>query len=280
MPIRGLLLWTHRTLGLAMAGFLFVAALTGAVLAFSAPIQNLVDPPVQLPERVGPLLDPLTLRDLAQEKLGTNVLLTEVLFVQDRNRPYSLVVLPRPDATTGKAPQLEYLYIEMDPVTGEELRRFRPEDHGLWPVTRKNLLGFLFNLHRGLLLPGKVGTRLMGVIAVLWVVDCLVALALTMPDWTGSRRRGWWARWWNPSWLVRWRGPAHRTERDVHRASGLWAWLALLGMAVSAVAVGLHEEVFMPLLHRTLGMSNPAFEIPRLKVPRDVPRLDWRAARE
>jgi uncharacterized iron-regulated membrane protein len=91
-------------------------------------------------------------------------------------------------------------------------------------------------------------------VALVWFFDCFVGFYLTLPR---RRRReaeadeppskGWWAGW-RPAWSVRWRPGTYRWTFDLHRACGLWAWLFLATLALSAATLNLYPEVFRPIL--------------------------------
>jgi uncharacterized iron-regulated membrane protein len=76
---------------------------------------------------------------------------------------------------------------------------------------------------------------LMGGVALLWLLDCFVAFALTLPQ-----------RW--SYWKVKRNGSPWRLNYDLHRAGGLWLWGLLLVIALSGVYLNLQYEVFRPVL--------------------------------
>jgi uncharacterized iron-regulated membrane protein len=82
----------------------------------------------------------------------------------------------------------------------------------------------------------------MGIVALVWVVDCFVALTLTFP-----RGGSFWRRW-PRAWRIETGASRYRFWHDVHQAFGLWAWVVLLMLAVSGVALNLREEVFRPVV--------------------------------
>ena len=106
------------------------------------------------------------------------------------------------------------------------------------------------------------GVWLMGVIAMIWVVDCFVGFYLTLP----VRRRNvalagksWWQRW-QPAWNVRWRGGSVKLNFDLHRAFSLWTWGLLLILAFTAFSLNLYREVFYPLMQTVSQVTPGPFE--------------------
>ena len=131
-------------------------------------------------------------------------------------------VQPRIDPATGKRYALDYNQVFLDPNTGTELgRRFKG---AVWPITRENVVSFLYKLHYTLHIPefwgsDNWGRRLLGVIAGIWMLDCFVGLYLTLP----SGRAYFWRRW-KPAWKIKTSGSLYRLNFDLHRAFGLWTW--------------------------------------------------------
>ena len=141
--------------------------------------------------------------------------------------------------------------------------RGRREWGGL-SLSRENLLPFLYKLHYSLHIPdfggkNRWGYWFMGGVALLWLLDCFVAVVLTLP--AGRRkgrldapvgagqaeRRSWWARW-STSWKIRRGAGAYKFNFDLHRAGSLWTWSLLFLLALSSVSLNLYQEVFRPVL--------------------------------
>ncbi|MGH8613910.1 MAG: PepSY-associated TM helix domain-containing protein [Gammaproteobacteria bacterium] len=68
-----------------------------------------------------------------------------------------------------------------------------------------------------------------------------------------------WQRW-KPAWQIKWRGSAFRINFDLHRAGGLWLWLALS----SSVGFDL-DKVYRPVTGLFFDM--PAEEAPTAAPP-------------
>lgn len=115
----------------------------------------------------------------------------------------------------------------------------RPRKRGAVRFDRAHLIPFLYELHHRLHL-GQWGGRLLGAVAVVWVLDCFVGLYLAWPrpKWTAVKS----------ALGVKWRAGTHRRHYDLHRAGGLWFWAVLLTLAVSGVYFNLNREVFRPVL--------------------------------
>ncbi len=276
----------HRYAGLYMALFLTVAGLTGSVLAFRPDIDEWLNPGrYHVPLQSRPMLDPFALRARA-EAIVPQAQIDEVELGLKPGEVCMTMFGPRIDPNTGKPFDLKYSMIRLNPYTGELIEM--SDDGNYWPVTRKNLMDFVYALHHSLAL-GRVGEWLLGVAAVIWSIDCFVGFYLTLPaKWkravNGSKNSlkansiGFWRRW-AVAWKIKWDGAAHRINFDLHRACGLWVWPLLFVFAWSSVDFNLGEQVYEPVMH--LLFSMPSFEtypFPPNWKPHTGPELDWSSA--
>jgi uncharacterized iron-regulated membrane protein len=246
---RALFVLLHRWVGLVLAGFLLLAGVTGALLAWYDELDAAISPallraPPPTPDARP--LDPLVLFERTQAAYPHAVLRFARLSVRPGHALVFSLSAPRAagGATATKLPNNQ---VFVDPYTGRVLGERYAGDlsQGL-----KNLMPFVYRLHYQLAL-GVVGSYAFGVVALLWALDCFVGAYLTFP---ASRRnkpaqpgaRSWPARWWTV-WKVRWHGGGYRLNLDLHRAGGLWVWAMLFVLAWSGVAFNL-REVYDPAM--------------------------------
>ena len=278
---RSLWVLVHRYVGLFMAGFLVIIALTGSVIAFNPELNAWLNPPPAIEERNAKPLDPLALRKMAQDAVP-NGAVNLVSFRRKPGEPFAAYVEPRTDPATHAPYSLGFSVLYLDPYTGREVGRDVPHDE-VWPITSRNVMTLVNRLHYQLALPGSFGTYLFGVIAILWTVDCFVGAYLTFPR---SRRRpsqtaipprgGWLRRWWNPSWLLKRHPSLARLNFDLHRAGGLWFWALLLAFAWSSVGFNLSEEIYVPVMRAVFGMPDIyGNTFPPTPSPRLDPAVSW-----
>lgn len=282
----------HRYAGLGMAFFLVVAGLTGSVLAFHDEIERWLNPElfiVAVPT-IAPI-DPLTLRERA-EALVPEAYVDSVRFDRQPDEAFVVRLAPRTDPATGEAYPLRYDEIFLDPYTG---RILGSRHRGASSLARENLMPFLYRVHRQLALPGKIGTWILGTVALAWTLDCFVGFFLTLPVGTRRRsmlgtgrmqpndvfrsdgiRKGFWSCW-KPAWQLKLGAGSHRVNYDLHRAAGLWLWVMLFVIAWSAVAFQLREQVYTPVMSLFFDMGEVQ-AVPERKTPLDEPRLSWREA--
>ncbi|MGW8391856.1 PepSY-associated TM helix domain-containing protein [Pseudoduganella sp. HUAS MS19] len=285
---RSSLVTLHRWAGLVLAGFLLLAGVTGALLAWNHELEAAISPElfIALPPAPGaPMLDPLLLRERVQAAYPQAYAGRAPLQAEPgRTMLFRLSLRPGPASSAGAELPNDQVFV--NPYTGalQGERKWGDIRQG-----RKNLMSFIYRLHYTLAL-GTLGSYTMGVLALLWMADCLVGAFLTFPAAQrkparlsavvpgAQTRRGkaWLARWW-PSWKVRLAGGSYKLTFDLHRAGGLWAWAMLFVLAWSGVAFNL-TEVHDPVM-KALFAHQDEGTLQRLQQPVLAPQLDWQAAR-
>ncbi len=267
----------HRWTGLAMAGLLIVVGLTGSLLAFYPDLERLAHPH-WYPDR-----DPATWMGagVLAEKLerAEPRLRVGQLSLQGFDGATSAWVEPRLDPATGRRFDLGYDYVLLDPATGTVLDRIQ------WGTLRNGWTGFMsfvYALHYALALD-MPGVWILGICALVWTLDCFVGLYVTFPARRprGTQARiqpasddtGWWMRW-KRAWIIK-PGNAHRLNFDLHRAGGLWLWVALLIFAWSSVYMNLWDTVYTWTTRAFFEYHPYWTEFRPRPVPMEQPGLNW-----
>ena len=264
--MRRIFVWLHRWTGLAMTLFLIVVGLTGTLLAFRAQLDRVLNP--QLFVSAGPKQRPLDLAALALRAEQQEPRVRAAYYSIEEGQVV-MSVAPRMNLATGRPYQLDFDHLYLNPYTGDILGRRR---HGDYANVRLNFLPLMYDLHTTLVM-GSNGGWILGIIALLWTLDSLVGLYLTLPrGWAGFWRR------WRRAWVVKGDAGPFRLNFDLHRAGGLWFWLLIFLFAWSSVLLSLlpvYERVTKALFdyEPTSEMMTSA-----LPMPREHPRLGWREA--
>lgn len=273
MSFRQALVRFHRWAGLGLAGFLTVVGLTGAAIAWNEAGERLFAPALfALPPALAarPALDPFALREAA-ERAAPGFAVNGVDFTRRPDEPARFSVESRPG---GPAPREDE--IALDPSSGALLGARHRGDLREGAV---NLMPFLYDLHDSLAL-GDGGVLVLGIVALVWTLDCFVGLWLTFPARARPHRAaGAWASRWARAWRVRWPTRPFKLTFDLHSAGGLWLWGLLLVIAWSSVSFNL-PAVYRPVTQALLGLDAPQ---PTLTgaAPKPAsagPVLDWRRA--
>lgn len=282
--VRTTIALVHRYVGLTMTIFLVIVGLTGSVLAFQRELDAWLNPELLVvpdPGHGQAPLDPFDLQAKA-DRADPRVRVDAVPLNLEPGEAWAAWLAPRTDPATGKPFELPFNQILFNPYTGE------PTGHRLLgevTLRPEGLIAFLYRLHYSLALPestGRTGALILGIVALLWTLDCFVGVYLTLPvrsTGAGVARNsahGWWVRW-KPAWKVRWHGGSYKVNYDLHRAGGLWLWAMLLVFAWSSVAFNLNE-VYSPVMKTLFAMRAEQPELPKLEQPLEHPALDWRQA--
>ncbi|MDC8759906.1 PepSY-associated TM helix domain-containing protein [Janthinobacterium fluminis] len=261
--MRPALVVLHRWFGLAAAIFLFIAGATGAVISWDHELDAWLNP--QLFEarsghdgkaQIGGL-------ELARrvEAADARVRVGYVLTAAEPGHTSQLQVEARIDPATGKPYVLGFNQLALDPATGQVQGR---REWGAVSLQRENLLPFLYKLHYTMHIPDgwgiEFGIWLMGMIAVVWVADCVIALYLSFPNW----------RSWRKSFAFRWRQGGHKLNFDLHRSGAVWVWGLLLLLAVTSVSMNLNRQVMRPVVEAFSTLTPNAFDS-RTPRPEDKP---------
>jgi uncharacterized iron-regulated membrane protein len=236
--MRPILVTLHRWFGLASALFLFVAGATGAVISWDRELDEWLNPQLFDAPAEG---EPLPALELVArvEAADPRVRVSFTPLAVERGRALVMSVQPRLDPATGQPHEPGYNQVAVDPVTGTIQGR---REWGRMSLTRENLLPFLYKLHYSMHIPAGLGIELgiwfMGLVAIVWVFDTLLALWISFPSRAAWRR----------SFAFRWSAGGHRLTFDLHRSGGAWLFLLVLMLAVTSVGMNLNREVMRPVV--------------------------------
>ncbi len=225
----------HRWGGLLMAIPLILVALTGSIIAFTKEVNRYVITPERY-ATVQPGVPQLGMDVLAKHAQAL-ALPGETIDSLNVGPDFANVrVQPQADPSAkaekgGKAKAPLVYAIWLDPWTGKELARQYPVNGE--PIRDNRLMRFFHALHDHLYL-GREYMWVLGIIALLWTVDCFVSWYLTLPN---SSKEFW--RRWKLAWKIKTGASAYRLNYDLHRANGLWLWPILFVFAWSSVYLNL-----------------------------------------
>lgn len=253
MRLRPPLVLLHRWFGLAVALFLFISGLTGAVISWDHELDAWLNPQLfhaaSAPD-TGAARSGLELAAQVEAR-DPRVRVNYTLTALEPGHTALMSVEGKIDPATGKPYELGYNQVAVDPVSGK-LQGTR--QWGEVSLARENLLPFLYKLHYTMHIPDgwgiEFGVWLMGIIGIVWFVDCFIALYLSFPN----------LRSWRKSLAFRWKEKGHKLNFDLHRSGGVWVWLLLLILAVTSVSMNLQTQVMRPLVAKFSTLSPNAFD--------------------
>ncbi|MET3116083.1 putative iron-regulated membrane protein [Undibacterium sp. GrIS 1.8] len=252
--MRPLFVLLHRWFGLAVAIFLFISGLTGAFISWDHELDALLNPQLFHARSAekndgAKMLSGLELANRV-EAGDPAIWVTYVLNEAEPGHTVQMSVEGKINPVTGKPYELGFNQIAVDPVSGEIQGK---RQWGEISLSRENLLPFLYKLHYTMHIPNvggiELGIWLMGIIGMVWVLDCFIALYLSFPNW----------RSWRKSLAFRCRQGGHKLNFDLHRSGGVWVWLLLLVLAITSVSMNLNSQVVRPLVQLFSPLSGDVF---------------------
>lgn len=276
MKIRPFWVLVHRYAGLAMTVFLVVVGLTGSLLAFYKELDGIINPQFYVRANGRSPLALLALIDHASGHITPQAKVRSIWIGPDAA---NVSVAPLQNPQSGQPFELDYDQLILDPYTGAELGR---RHWGVISDGISNLMPFIYKLHFNLALD-NVGMWILGITALIWTLDCFVGFYLTLPAKVIVTRENaiattsFWQRW-RKAWAIKWRGSPFRINYDLHRAGGLWLWLALLVFAWSSVYMNLGDTVYQKVMQSVSDYHQPWTDIEDLPEPLKHPAIDLRQA--
>lgn len=220
MKLRPVLVLWHRWFGLLAGAWLFVLAATGSVLVFYEEIDRASNPDLWRVEAAGERR-PAGELVAAAEASRPGSYGSYVKFPAEATEPLVVFLSPRAGSGAPLEPIEPGLHVFVDPYTAEVLGE---RVFGAFRIDRRHLAHFLYQLHMDLHL-GRYATMALGLLALLWVLDHLIAAWLSFPK----------LRRWRESFRVRRGARGAGLVYGLHRASGLWLLPITLMLAISGV---------------------------------------------
>jgi uncharacterized iron-regulated membrane protein len=262
--MRPLFVQLHRWFGVTTALFLFVAGLTGAIIAWDHELDAALNPSFFDARTSGPALSALELArriEVADPRFDVTYLPLGV----EPGHTLQMMVLPRTNPATGQPYALDFNQLAVDPATGEIQGR---RQWGEVSLARLNLIPFIYKLHYTLHIPVMggfdLGTWLMGIVGIVWLFDSVIALVLSFPS----------VKAWRKSFAFRVRRGGYALTFDLHRSGGVWIWGVLAIVALTSVSMNLSDPVVRPITSTVSTLTPTPFNNPglmRRNEPKGVP---------
>jgi uncharacterized iron-regulated membrane protein len=232
--MRKAIVFLHRWVGLAVLLFIGIAAITGTIIAFDKELDHTLNPDwfyVQ-PSAQRMNMDQLVPR---AEAVYPGKRVTFVRTPAEPDRAYEFY-LRTPNASGGKQPGMfsmfdstgKYRTVYMNPYSGQVLGERESGEFGL---DKRHIIPFIAKLHYTLIL-GDFGKWLMGIAALLWLLDHIGAVYLAFPN----------LKSWKKSFQFRWQDIGHKLNFDLHRSGSMWILPVLLALSLSSIYLNLNEQ--------------------------------------
>lgn len=222
--MRKVVVYLHRWVGLAVLLFIGVAAVTGTVLSFDKELDRWLNDDWYY-------VNPQTVRlpmDQLVTRAETFIAGSRVTFVRmdaDPARSYHFFLKRKPAA--GEEKGLTH-NVFVDPYTGAILGG---RESGAFGVDKRHFIPMLVKLHYTWYM-GDFGKWLIGIAAVLWLLDHFGAVYLSFPN----------LKSWKKSFQFRWTAGGHKLNFDMHRSGSMWILPVLIALALSSVYLNLNTQ--------------------------------------
>jgi len=140
----------HRWVGLVMAAFLIIVAVTGSLLAFYPELERLINPQLYPKQTLENKLDMVSLAELAEQRVPHGRVNTVLM---EDNQEATLVIMGLRSDSNDQSNKLGFDQLIFDPYTGEEVgrRQFGAISQGMI-----NVIPFIYMLHYNLALPARI----------------------------------------------------------------------------------------------------------------------------
>ncbi len=214
----------HLWLGLASGIIVFIVSITGAIYIFNEDIteytrQELIFHGEQdiTNKRALPVHE---LKDIVNAYMKEEINSEDVTVPIDPNRSYQFGFFKtNPEGWNYFDTYLIFKTVYVNQYTGEVI--------GVHNI-RNNIFFFTMILHRSLLLNGSIGSTIVGVATIIFVVMLISGIVLWWPKNKKARKQRFWFRWKN---IKNWK----RKNYDVHNILGFYASFFALIIAIAGL---------------------------------------------
>ena len=229
--MRKAIVFLHRWVGLAVLLFIAITAITGTIIAFDKEIDHTLNDDLFYVQPAGQRLgmDELVKR---AEAVYAGKRVTFVRSPEEANKAYEFY-LRTPNAAGAEEASMfkatsKYHTVYMNPYTGLVLGS---RVNGEFGLDKRHIIPFLVRFHYSLYL-GAFGKWLLGIAALLWLLDHFGAVYLSFPN----------LKSWKKSFAFRWNAGGHKLNFDMHRSGSMWILPVLIALALSSVYLNLNDQ--------------------------------------
>jgi uncharacterized iron-regulated membrane protein len=247
----------HRWSGLALLLFLFVAGLTGAILAFRWEIDRAINPKLFT---VASQSQALSQGELIAriEQTHPQALVSTIILPQSKTDVAIVYLKSKMEAhaahvhVVGMKGSIDFNQLLVNPYTAEVLAE---RSSAKLVMSWANFIPDMVRLHYTLFLD-EFGAWLMGVSALVWFVTTFVGVWLAWPStWRALGS-------WRSVLSVRWGKGGYKLNYDLHRSPGLITLPILLVVAFTSVYLNL--PVMVKPVVKALSPATGSFVVPKV----------------
>jgi len=208
MIFKKIILFIHRWLGLISGLVVFIVSITGCIFCFQDEIQDAIHRYRKVEVQSKPYLEPSILKSIALKKYPKAT--ANYIYYFGNDRPAAII------ANLGKE---GFNYIYLDPYNGKFL-------HEESPMT--NFFTIVEYIHLYLLLPPKIGTMVVGISVIIFLILMITGIVLWWPKRKTDRKR---------SFTIKWNGRWRRVNYDLHNVLGFYATSIAIILAITGLSI-------------------------------------------
>jgi uncharacterized iron-regulated membrane protein len=208
MSFKKVILFIHRWLGFITGLVVFIVSITGCIFCFQDEIQDAVHSWRKVVPVERPYLEPSVLKSIALNKYPAAT--ANYMYYLGINRPASVIA---------NVPQKGFTYIYLNPYTGQVLHTEGIKD---------NFFTVIEDIHLYLLLPDKIGSLVVGISVILFVLIMITGIILWWPKRKSDRKRG---------FTIKWNGRWRRVNYDLHNVLGFYATSIVIILAITGLGI-------------------------------------------
>jgi len=223
------ILFCHRWLGFISGLVVFIVSVTGCLFCFQDEIQDAFYSYRKVEVQHKPCLDPSILK--AEALKGHKGATATYMYYYGVNRPAGILV---------NLPKDGMLYVYLNPYTGKITHTENPA---------KNFFIVVEFIHLYLLLPPKIGSLVVGISVIIFMMIMITGLILWWPKRKSDRKR---------SFNIKWNGRWRRVNYDLHNVLGFYATSIALILSITGLSMvfeSVREGIYTTA---NLGRSYPS----------------------
>jgi uncharacterized iron-regulated membrane protein len=227
------ILFIHRWLGFIAGLVVFIVSITGCIFCFQDEIQDALYNYRKVEYDHKPYLPPSILK--AQGLKAHPGATADYMYYYGCDRPAALLVnLPKEQGM---------LYVYMNPYTGQIAHTENPA---------RNFFIVVEYIHLYLLLPPNIGSLVVGISVIIFIVLMITGIILWWPKRKSDRKR---------SFNIKWNGRWRRVNYDLHNVLGFYATSIALILALTGLSMvfeSVREGIYTTA---NLGKSYPSEKV-------------------
>ncbi|MCR8559499.1 PepSY domain-containing protein [Mucilaginibacter sp. BJC16-A38] len=207
-PFKKAILFLHRWLGFITGLVVFIVSITGCIFCFQDEIQDAIHRYRKVEVQNKQYLAPSALKQTAlKQHPGAKA---NYIYYYGKDRPAAVLV---------NHPKTGFKYVYINPYTGVIAHTEDPQS---------NFFIVVEYIHLYLLLPPKIGTLVVGISVIIFVLIMITGIVLWWPKRKTDRKR---------SFKIKWNGRWRRVNYDLHNVLGFYATSIAIILAITGLSI-------------------------------------------